>query len=104
MGLTQLAVATGLSALVLPRFGANGGYVTVAVAAALAVPVALFLPSRLGAVEGGGETAGSPPLRGWVALAGTLCMAASLTAVSVYIIPFAVQAASASRWAAPPFP
>jgi hypothetical protein len=93
MGLTQLAVATGLSAWILPRFGANGGYVTVAVAAALAIPVALFLPHELGAVaEGGGETSGSPPLRGWVALAGTLCMAASLTAVSVYIIPLAVQA------------
>jgi hypothetical protein len=93
MGLTQLAVATGLSAFVLPRFGANGGYVAVAVAAALAIPVALFLPHALGAVtEGSGETAGPPPLRGWVALFGTLCMAASLTAVSVYIIPFAVQA------------
>ena len=31
MGLTQLAVATGLTALVLPHFGANGGFVAVAV-------------------------------------------------------------------------
>lgn len=93
MGLTQLAVATGLSALILPRFGADGGYVTVAVAAALAIPVALFLPRKLGAVaEAQGETSGAPPLRGWVALAGTLCMASSLTAISVYIIPFATQA------------
>jgi hypothetical protein len=93
MGLTQLAVATGLSAWVLPGFGANGGYVTVAVAAALAIPVAVYLPRTLGSVvEGGGETSGSPPFRGWVALAGTLCMAASLMAVSVYVIPLAVQA------------
>ena len=95
MGLTQLAVATGLSALVLPRFGANGGYVTVAAAAALALPVALFLPHSLGsaAAEGGGaQTSGAPPFRGWVALAGTLCMASSLIAVAVYIIPLARQA------------
>lgn len=93
MGLTQLAVATGLSTLVLPRFGANGGYVTVAAGAALALPVALFLPRKLGAVgEGGAATSGAPPLRGWVALAGTLCMAASLMAVAVYVIPLARQA------------
>ena len=93
MGLTQLAVATGLSALVLPTFGANGGYVTVAGGAALAIPVAFFLPRKLGAVTAEGpQTAGAPPLRGWVALGGTLFMAAALTAVSVYVIPLARQA------------
>ena len=92
MGLTQLALATGLSALVLPRFGANGGYVTVAAGAALALPVAFFLPRSLGAAPGSAETSGAPPFRGWVALAATLCMAASLTAVSVYVIPLARQA------------
>lgn len=93
MGLSQLAVATGLSAVVLPRYGANGGYVTVAVFAALAAPLALFLPRSLGAVAAAeGETSGAPPFRGWVALAGTLCMAASLTAVAVYVVPLARQA------------
>jgi hypothetical protein len=92
MGLTQLAAATGISALVLPRFGANGGYATVAAAMALALPVSLFLPTRLGAVHGGGETAGAPPLRGWIALFGTLAMASSLNGVAVYLIPLARQA------------
>jgi hypothetical protein len=93
MGLTQLAVATALSAWVLPRAGANGGYVAVAVGAALALPVALFLPRSLGTVaEGGAATSGAPPFRGWVALGGTLCMAAALTAVAVYVIPLAKQA------------
>jgi hypothetical protein len=40
----------------------------------------------------GAETSGVPPFRGWVALSGTLCMAASLTAVAVYVIPLARQA------------
>lgn len=93
MGLTQLAAATFTSAYVLPRFGANGGYLLVAATAALAAPVALFLPRRLGEVtEGGGQTSGMPPPLGWIALAGTLVMAASLTAVSVYLIPLAQQA------------
>jgi hypothetical protein len=93
MGLTQLAVAAALSALILPRFGANGGYVTVAAAAALALPVAVFIPRSLGAATAdGAETSGAPPFRGWVALAGTLCMAASLMAVAVYVVPLARQA------------
>jgi hypothetical protein len=92
LGLTQLAAATGLSALVLPRFGANGGYITVAALVVSAFAVAGLLPSRLGAVGGGGQMSGAPPLRGWIALAGTLCMASSLLAVSVYVIPLARQA------------
>jgi len=93
MGLTQLAAASALSAVILPRFGANGGYATVAAAAALALPVAFFLPRALGQVAAdGGQTSGAPPPRGWVALGGTLCMAASLTAVGVYVIPLAQQA------------
>jgi len=92
MGLTQLAAAAGLSAWVLPRFGANGGYLAVAVCAALALPIAAFLPSRLGTSAAGGETSGAPPFRGWVALAGTLAMASSLIAVAVYLIPLALQA------------
>lgn len=93
MGLTQLAVAAALSAMILPRFGADGGYVAVAVGAALALPVAFFIPRSLGAVAAvGAQGSGAPPFRGWVALAGTLCMAASLTAVAVYVIPLARQA------------
>ena len=93
MGLTQLAVATGLSTLVLPRFGANGGYLVVALSAALVLPVALFLPHKLGEVTQTGEaTSGMPPFRGWVALIGTLAMAASLLAVSIYVIPLAQRA------------
>jgi len=93
MGLTQLATATGLSVWVLPRFGANGGYATVAAAAALAIPLAAFLPRSLGAPPGmQGQTSGAPPPLGWVALAGTLCLAASLNAVAVYVIPLAREA------------
>jgi hypothetical protein len=92
MGVTQLAVAAGLSAFILPRFGANGGYATLAAASLLGVPLAAVLPRALGAVPGSEGTSGAPPLRGWVALAATLSYAASLTAVSVYLLPLARQA------------
>ena len=94
MGVTQLAVAMGLSAFVLPRFGANGGYITLAACVALAMPLAFFAPSRMGEAAGQGSApmAGAPPLRGWLALIGTLCFSASLSAIAVYVIPLGLQA------------
>ena len=93
MGITQLGMATGLSAFVLPRFGANGGYVTLACAAVLGVPLAAFLPRAFGTVPGSDASAsGAPPPRGWVALFATLAMAAAISGVSVYVLPLARQA------------
>jgi hypothetical protein len=93
MGITALGAATLLSAVILPRGGASGGYEMVAFAVALGIPTALCIPNALGAVAGtGGEVAGAPPPRGWIALFGTLCFASSLTAVSIYVVPLASQA------------
>jgi hypothetical protein len=93
MGVTQLAAATLLSAFVLPRFGASGGYVMVACGSALAIPLALAIPRAYGQVPGAGQdSAGAPPPRGWIALFGTLSFAASLACVSVYVVPLAAQA------------
>ena len=93
MGLSQLGAATVLSAVVLPRFGANGGYALVACAMALGVPAALLIPRAFGAAAGAeARISGAPPPRGWIALFGTLSMAASLTTVAVYVVPLAHQA------------
>jgi hypothetical protein len=95
MGITQLGAATVLSAYILPRYGANGGYVMLAGAAVLGLPIAAFLPRALGAVpgqEGEDGGAGPPPPKGWIALAGTLAFGAALAAVSVYLVPLAKQA------------
>jgi len=93
MGITQLAAASALSAFILPRFGANGGYVTLAGAAALAIPLAVLLPRQFGASVGTeASVTGLPPFRGWMALFGTLSFAASLSAVGVYVMPLARQA------------
>ncbi len=93
MGVTQLAAATALSLFILPRFGASGGYVALAACVTLAIPLAFFAPSQMGKVEGHeGDTSGAPPLRGWLALLGTLCFSASLSSVGVYVIPLALEA------------
>ena len=93
MGITQLAAASALSAFVLPRFGANGGYAMLAAVAALAVPLAIALPRQFGASVGTeASVTGWPPFRGWLALFGTLSFSASLAAVGVYLLPLARQA------------
>ena len=93
MGITQLGAATLLTAYILPRFGANGGYVMLAVAAALCLSLAPFIPRALGDLPGtdaGGS--GAPPPKGWIALFATLCYAAPIAAVAVYVVPLAHQA------------
>lgn len=93
MGLSQTAFAAAFTAVIVPRFGANGGYVAIAASAALVFLIAPFLRPSLNPVAAAdGEASGAPPFRGWVALAATLCMAASLTAIGVYIVPLARQA------------
>lgn len=93
MGVTQLAAAAALSAWGLPRFGANSGYLTLAAASAACCLLALMLPKAYGVVPGAEQAAtGAPPLRGWIALFGTLGFAGSVAAVSVYLVPLAREA------------
>jgi len=93
MGVTQLAAAAALSAWGLPRFGANSGYATLAVVSALCLVFALFTPNRYGVVPGAEHAvSGAPPLRGWIALFGTLGFSGSTAAVSVYLVPLAHDA------------
>jgi len=90
--LAQLGLAVMLAVWVMPRFGANGGYVALAAASLLGIAPALAAPSRyapLPKAPGGG---GAPPLRGWIALGATLIYVAAAGAVSVYLQPLAHQA------------
>lgn len=93
MGLTQLAAATAMTAYVLPRFGANGGYAVLAGAGGLCALVALAGPRRYGAVPGTEQaSSGAPPPRGWVALLATVGFSGCVAAVGVYLIPLAREA------------
>lgn len=89
--LVQMILAPLLTSIVLPRFGASGGY---AVLAAVTVPGFAFavLVSRRYAplVKPEGE-GGAPPPLGWAALFATLIFTACFGAVGIYTVPIAQQ-------------
>ena len=89
----QLAVATIFAAVILPRFGANGGFVFLAVVSLIGLVIVAFVPDRYAPLPHEGQAGGgSPPLRGWIALAATLIFVSAAGAVGIYLVPLAHQA------------
>ena len=85
----QFGLASLLTTLVTPRFGANGGLAVMALTALLAAGLALAGPRAYPPLV---RTDGEGPLtnaRGWVALAATLIFVASGVSVWVYLEPLA---------------
>ena len=89
---TQLLLAIALAVWIMPRWGASGGFLAIAVCAIAALPAALVGPSRLADLNPGEAVAGPPPFRGWVALAGTLVYVSGGGAVGAYLQPIAHEA------------
>ncbi|MDB5443621.1 MAG: hypothetical protein JWP73_1997 [Phenylobacterium sp.] len=90
--LAQFILASLLTAFVIERQGANGGWLALAGLSAVGGLVALAAPSRLGPLprpEGGG---GLPPVRGFVALAACFLFLAFIVGVWVYAEPLSKQA------------
>ena len=73
----------------MPRWGATGGFVAIAVCALAGAAAALIGPSRLADLNPGEAIGGAPPLRGWIALVGTLIYVSGAGAVGVYLQPLA---------------
>jgi predicted MFS family arabinose efflux permease len=90
--LAQLLLAIALAVWIMPAWGANGGFIAIAVCAVLALPAAVIGPSQLADLNPGEAIAGAPPFRGWIALAGTLVFVAGGGAVAAYLQPLAHQA------------
>ena len=90
--LAQLLLALALAVWIMPLWGANGGFISIAVCAIAALPAAMIGPSRLADLNPGEAIAGSPSFRGWVALIGTLVFVAGGGAVAAYLQPLAQQA------------
>ncbi len=100
LSLAQLAISAALGAVVLPRFGADGGYVLLAVLGLSGLAFAALSPAALGPLPGVGRGAqGLPPPAGWVGLFGILLYTGATGALSVYLVPLA-QAAGLSAGAA----
>ncbi|HEX4740521.1 MAG TPA: hypothetical protein VH353_04240 [Caulobacteraceae bacterium] len=85
----QLALALLLAAFVLPRYGADGALVALAVVSVAGVLPALTSPRVYEPLPiRPGET-GAPPPRGWVALIATAIFVAGGGAIGVYLQPLA---------------
>ena len=87
----QLVAAVALALLVMPRWGADGGYAAVAGLSALGIVASLALPRAYGPPPSG-EAGQAPPLRGWLALAAVFVFQAAISGAGVYILPLAHQA------------
>lgn len=89
--LAQMILAPILTSFVLPRFGASGGYVTLALVSASGFGFAWFVSPRYAPLVKPEGEGGMPPLRGWMALLATLVFVACFGAVGVYTQPIAQQ-------------
>ena len=90
--LAQLLLAIALAVWIMPRWGANGGFIAIAICAVVGLPAALIGPSRLADLNPGEAIAGPPPFRGWIALVGTLVFVSGSGAVGAYLQPLAHEA------------
>jgi hypothetical protein len=100
----QLVLAVALAMWIMPRFGATGGFLALAVASLMGVVPALFTPHRFAPLPLAPGERGTPPPRGWLALIVTAIYVSAGGAVSVYLQPLAHQAgltadvARAANW------
>ena len=90
--LCQLLLAIAFAVWIMPAFGSDGGFLALTLCALIGVFPALISPSRLADLNPGEAVPGAPPLRGWIALAGTLVYVSGSASVGVYLQPLAHQA------------
>ncbi|HEY1631021.1 MAG TPA: hypothetical protein VGF56_06880 [Rhizomicrobium sp.] len=88
----QLALALAYWAFVMPLWGTNGGYAVLALCSLPALGFAFLAPDSYAPLPKPEGESGAPPLRGWMALFGTLFLAGAAPAVGTYLFPLAHQA------------
>jgi hypothetical protein len=89
--LAQFLMAAAVTAFVAPRFGADGGFVALAVLCVITIAVASLLPRGLAPLPDA-ATAGLPDARGWVALSASFLFIALSGGVWVYVEQLSHQA------------
>jgi len=89
--LVQMLLAPLLTSIVLPRFGASGGYAVLALVTAAGFVFAGFVSPRYAPLVKPEGEGGTPPPLGWAALFATLIFMACFGAVGVYTVPIARQ-------------
>ncbi len=89
---SQLALALLFAFVVVPRWGADGGFAALGLASLPGVLCALLAPDRYAPLPKPEGESGMPPLRGMLALFATLVFASANGAVAVYLQPLAHEA------------
>jgi len=89
--LAQLLLASALTAWVVGRYGADGGFVALAGFGVLAALASLGVPDRYAALAHSAETKGLLPPAGWAALAACFLFLAFIVGVWVYAEPLSHQ-------------
>ncbi len=90
--LAQLVLAVLFAVWIIGVSGANGGFVALAVVAAIGASPAFVLPRGFPPLVADPAVSGAPPPRGLFALFATVIMISAGGAVSVYLQPLAHQA------------
>lgn len=93
--LAQFVLAAAITAWVISRAGANGGFVALAVLCLISAGAALALPNRFAPLVAGGTASNMPNAHGFVALAATFLWMAFIVGVWVYAEPLSRQAGHA---------
>ena len=87
--LAQLLLALALAFVIVPRWGANGAFLSLAIMAVVGIVPALLSPTRFAPLPVTAGESEAPPPRGWAALAATLIFVSAAGAVGVYLQPLA---------------
>jgi len=90
--LAELGLAAAFTAVVVPKFHADGAFILAAILIAVCAPLPFLGLDRYAVLPDGSSKAGAPPPRGWVALSATFLFTAGLTGVAIYFVPLAQQA------------
>ena len=93
--LAQFVLAAAITAWVIARAGANGGFVALAVLCVISAVAALALPNRFTPLVADGNASNMPNGRGFVALAATFLWMAFIVGVWVYAEPLSRQSGHA---------
>ena len=102
--LVQLGVVSAIGALVMGRFGPDGGFLVLAVLTVSAAVAGLAVPRVYTPLPQAEENPkGLPSPRGWIALAAVFCFQAFILAVWIYAEPLSRQAGHATSVASAAF-
>lgn len=93
--LAQFVLAAAITAWVIVRAGANGGFVVLAVLCVMSAVAALALPNRFAPLVADGNASNMPNAPGFVALSATFLWMAFIVGVWVYAEPLSRQSGHA---------